>query len=48
MKSLERRIERLEDAGGDDEELFDIEGIMMTGAEIRQMLREVAEKGSRI
>ena len=48
MKSIERRVARLEDDGGDDDELIEFVGFKGTGAELRELLREVAEKGSRI
>lgn len=49
MKSIERRIERLEGDGGDnDDERYDVAGFMLTKDEIRELLRVVAEKGSRI
>ena len=43
MKALERRIKRLEGAGGDDE-LIEVMGIKTTRREIRQMLKEVDGK----
>lgn len=47
MKALERRIERLE-SGGPDDELIEFVGFKGTRAELREMLQEVARSGSRI
>lgn len=39
--NLKRRVERLEGSHLDNEEVFDVAGIKMTGREIRQMFEEV-------
>ena len=43
MKSLERRIDRLE-GGGPDDELIEVAGIKTTRRALHQMLREIDGK----
>ena len=45
---IKRRVSRLEGGCAPDDELFDVAGIMMTGAEVEKLLREVARSGNRI
>ena len=42
--NLKRRVERLEGSHLDNEEVFDVAGIKMTGREIRQMFKDVDGK----